>query len=204
MTDYETTDFNTLDHYRTAAPTYRGSGTGGTNRFLAQFLDELPQGARILDLGCGGGRDSAEMIRRGFDVLPCDGSDAIATETAQRLGHPVRVLRFDELAFHHEFDAVWASASLLHVPRAALPDILARVHHALRPGGLHLATYKADGVEGRDSVGRYFNHLSADDAHLLYDASAPWRNLQIVPYTGGGYENGAQGPWIKVTAHAAW
>ena len=203
MTDYKSTDFNTLDHYRKAAPTYRGSGVGGTNRFLTQFLDELPQGARILDLGCGGGRDSAEMIRRGFDVLPCDGSDVIAAETEQRLEHPVRVLRFDELTFHQEFDAVWASASLLHVPRTALPDILARVHRALRPGGLHLATYKAQGVEGRDSVGRYFNHLSPDDARAAYLTSAPWRNLQIESYIGGGYDNGARGPWIKVTAQAA-
>lgn len=203
MSQSDTTDFDTLDYYQTVAPSYRGSGAGGINRFLDEFLTRLSPGTRILDLGCGGGRDSAEMMRRGFDVLPCDGSAAIAGATAIRLGCKVHVLRFDELEFHQEFDAVWASASLLHVPRAALPDVLARVHRALRPGGLHLATYKAEGAAGRDSVGRYFNHLSAQDARAAYRDPASWQDLQVESYTGGGYENGAQGPWIKVTARAA-
>ena len=197
------TDFDTLTYYQTAAPVYRGSGKEGTNRFLKDFLDTLPSGARILDLGCGGGRDSREMIRRGFDVTACDGSATVAQQAENRIGQTVHVLRFQDLAFDQEFDAVWASASLLHVPRPALTQVLRRVHRALRPGGWHMATYKAQGKEGRDSVGRYFNHLFVDDAHHHYQAAATWRDLSVTAYSGGGYENATSGPWVRVLTRAA-
>ncbi|UWQ89869.1 class I SAM-dependent methyltransferase [Rhodobacteraceae bacterium M382] len=203
MTQATLTDFDTLSYYQAAAPVYRGSGPEGTNRFLKDFLDHLPRGARILDLGCGGGHDSGEMIRRGFDVTACDGSTTIARQAESRIGQTVQVLRFQDLAFDQTFDAIWASASLLHVPRPALTQILARVHRALRPGGWHLATYKAQGTEGRDSAGRYFNHLTVDDAHHRYQTAAAWQDLSVTSYSGGGYENATSGPWICVRARAA-
>lgn len=114
------------------------------------------------------------MIAAGFDVDPTDGTPEIAMRAEALLGRQVRVVRFDELAYIAAYDAVWANASLLHVPRALLPDVLAKVYAALKPGGLHFATYKAGGVEGRDSYGRYCNYLSAQDAAGLYGKSAPW------------------------------
>ena len=147
----------TLNFYAAEAPVYAASGPGGTSRRLAGFLARLGPGARILELGCGGGRDAAAMLAAGFEVDATDGSPALAAEAERRLGRSVRVMRFDELAAVEEYDAVWAAACLLHVPRAGLSGVLARVRRALRPGGLHHASYKAAGAEGRDRFGRLFN-----------------------------------------------
>jgi hypothetical protein len=57
------------------------------------------------------------MLQRGFDVHPTDGVPEMARKAEIRLGRRVRVMRFDELDSSEEYDAVWASASLLHVPR---------------------------------------------------------------------------------------
>ena len=192
-------DQATLDFYDEEAPVYVASGKGGVSRWLHGFMQALPAGSRVLELGCGGGRDAEALLDHGFDVQPTDGTPAMAAKAEARLGRPVNVMRFDELSEVEAYDAVWANASLLHVPRVALGKVLALVFAALKPNGLHFASYKAGGVAGRDALGRYFNY---PDRQLLIDAyscSAAWEILSVVEYVGGGYEGG-QGPWLAITA----
>ena len=191
-------DATTLRFYADEAPVYAASGPGSVSRWLRDFLALLPPGARILELGCGGGRDAEAMIAAGFDVDPTDGTPEIARKAEERLRSPVRVLRFDELDASSAYDAVWASASLLHVPRDALPHVLGLVSKALKPGGIHFASYKGGGKEGRDRFGRYFNYLSLQDVEDAYGQSASWEVLSVTEYVGGGYD-GKEGPWVAIT-----
>lgn len=200
MTDNSDFDAATLDYYAEVAPTYKASGAGGVNRFLPAFMQKLPKGASVLDLGCGGGRDSEALLANGFDVTSWDGSRKVALQAQHRLQRTVFVKRFDELEAECEFDAIWASASLLHVPLTTLPSILARVHAALKHGGLHFASYKSGGQEGRDSVGRYFNFLSREQLEDFYLQSGRWRIQDVHEYEGGGYDDGKRGPWIAFIA----
>lgn len=189
----------TLRFYEREAPEYVASGKGGISRWLPAFLDALPRGAKILELGCGGGRDAEAMLARGFDVDPTDGTPAMAAKAEARLGRSVRVVRFDEVSAIAHYDAVWANAALLHVPSEALSDVLARIWRSLKPGGLHFASYKAGGEPGRDRLGRYFNYPDRDALMAAYLRSADWQIAAVTEYVGGGYEGG-QGPWLAVTA----
>ena len=103
----------TLDFYAGQASEYLGHRPEHINRELVDFLALLSPGARILELGCGGGTDAAYMIEQGFDVDPTDGVAAMARAAEERLGRPVRVMRFDELDAVEDYDAVIANASLL-------------------------------------------------------------------------------------------
>ncbi|HEX2812519.1 MAG TPA: class I SAM-dependent methyltransferase [Sphingopyxis sp.] len=192
-------DPTTLAFYTKEAPDYVASGPGGVSRWLASFLDRLSAGSRILELGCGSGRDAEAMIAAGHDVDATDGTPEMAALASTRLGRTVRVMRFDELDAHEDYDAVRAHASLLHVPFPALPGILTRVFCALRPGGTHSATYKGGGTAGRDAAGRYFNYPDAGSLRAAYGAAAPWRIDAIEDYIGGGYD-GRQGPWLAISA----
>lgn len=191
-------DARTLAFYAAEAPVYTASGQSGVSRHLDRFLDRLSDGAEILELGCGGGRDAAHMIVRGFAVDPTDGVAEVAAKAEARIGRPVRVMRFGELADVCRYDAIWASASLLHVPRADLPDVLARIHRALKPGGLHFASYKGGGREGRDRCGRYFNYFTREELESVYREAARWDWLDLAEGLGGGYD-GVQGPWVQIT-----
>src|SRR5260370_7209004 len=195
---HPTRDSVTLDFYSTSAPVYVASGARGVSRNLPSFLDLLPSGARILELGCGGGRDAEAMIAGGFEVDPTDGTPEIALKDEERLGRRVRVMRFDELDALEVYDAIWASASLLHVPRSSLSQILTLIFNALKPGGLHFASYKGGGAEGRDRYGRYFNYLAREDVTEAYGRSGPWEVVSVAAYLGGGYE-GEQGPSLPLT-----
>ena len=128
-------DEQTLDFYARNAAEYARHVEGPTAR-LSGFLAALPARARILELGCGNGRDSLQMLAEGFDVDPTDGSPQLAAEAERRLGRKVRVLRFADLDAQRAYDGVWACASLLHEPASSLPAVLARIHAALRPGGV--------------------------------------------------------------------
>jgi SAM-dependent methyltransferase len=191
----------TLDFYASEAPVYTASGLQGISRHLQGFLDRLGAGARILELGCGGGRDAAFMLEKGFDVDATDGTAEIALIAEARLGRPVRVMRFDALNSVTEYDGVIASASLLHVPRPALPAIIGRIWAALKPGGWHVASYKGGGTEGRD-FGRYFNYLDTEQLRAIYSGAGDWAELDILSGMGGGYD-GVQGPWNVITVQKA-
>jgi SAM-dependent methyltransferase len=128
-------DALTLRFYATEAATYAASGRDGTSRFLKPFLSMLPPQAYILELGCGGGRDAAAMLTTGFRVDATEGVPEVAREAEKRLGCPVRVMRFDELDALGTYNAVWAHASLLHVPLAHLPTVLNKIFLALRTAG---------------------------------------------------------------------
>ncbi|NNC73144.1 MAG: class I SAM-dependent methyltransferase [Sphingomonadaceae bacterium] len=158
--------------YEIDAPVYAAHGAQTASRHPPAFLAMLREGGKILELGCGGGRDGAAMLAAGFDVDATDGCTALARKAEARIGQPVRVMRFAELDADSAYDGVWASACLLHVPRDDLADILARIHRALKPDGVHGASYKGGTREGRDTFGRYFNYPDADWQRAAYDEAA--------------------------------
>ena len=98
----------------------------------------------------------------------------MAAKAQERLGRPVKVMRFDELSDVGTYDGVWASACLLHVPRDELAGILARIHRALKPSGVFYASYKVGHGDGRDSLGRYYNYPSPEWLEATYAASGRW------------------------------
>lgn len=191
-------DAKTLAFYDREAEAYGGRRCAEEKAFLRDFLDRLPAGGQILDLGCGGGQDSQVMLARGFDVTPLDGSAGLAAVAERRIGRAVRLMRFEDLEDEAAFDAVWANASLLHVPTPGLPEVLARVRRALRPGGLFYAGYKAGQGAGRDRLGRYFNFLSREELEQAYRAAGPWGALEVRENSGGGYDGEAQ-IWLHLT-----
>jgi SAM-dependent methyltransferase len=129
----------------------------------ARFLPHLPVGGRILDAGCGSGRDTRAFLDRGYTVTAFDASAELAALAAAHVGQPVQVLRFQDLEWTQAFDGIWACASLLHVPATELPEVLRRLTRALRPGGVLYASFKYGSGE-REHHGRRFTDL--DEAGL--------------------------------------
>jgi SAM-dependent methyltransferase len=170
-------DEDTLQFYRRNAEAYAGWAKPPSARLKA-FLALLPPGGSILELGCGAGNHSAEMLASGFKVRATDGSPEMAEIASRRLGRGVDAMRFDQLDEHEAYDGVWASACLLHVPRDELVGILVRIHRALKREGVFYASYKiGDGDGGRDKLGRYYNYPSPEWLDAAYAAAAPWQLL---------------------------
>src|SRR4029078_7079306 len=102
MIGMEPADEETLRFYGNNAPAYAEREITSRQIRLGRFLALLSPGASILELGCGAGGDTAEILARGFYVSATDGSPEMAEVASRRLGRPVGTLLF------HELDAVEA------------------------------------------------------------------------------------------------
>lgn len=123
------------------------------------FLSYLKEGSKILDLGCGTGRDSKYFLSKGFMAIPCDGSAGMCRIAEKNTGIKVRQLLFENLDYNNEFDGIWACSSLLHVPSSSLRGIFSLVHKALKKNGIFYFSFKYGSFEG-DRKGRYFTDLT--------------------------------------------
>ena len=191
-------DEETLQFYRGNAEAYARREIAAHTR-LTRFLALLAPGAAILELGCGAGAASAEMLAKGFEVRPTDGSPEMAREASQRLGRPVETLLFHHLDEVAAYDAVWANACLLHVPRQELAHILALIRRALRPDGYFYASYKTGDADGRDALNRYYNYPSPDWLRASYANAGDWSSLSIETGEVTGFD-GKRAQMLFVTA----
>ena len=187
----------TIQFYQAQGPRFTLSPGQAPSRHLDPFLDRLAPGARILELGCGAGRDAARMVERRFTCEATDGTPAMVRKARERFGLDARVLLFEDLDAEAAYDAVWAHASLLHVARADLSRVLGAIHRALRPGGWHFASFKLGTEEGRDLLGRLHNF---PDAGWIADAyrAAGFSIAEREVYPGEGAD-GTPREWIALT-----
>jgi len=127
----------------------------------------LKPNAHILDLGCGSGRDSKYFLNRGYHVTAVDGSEQLCQLASEVIGQEVLHLRFRDLNFHEEFDAVWACASLLHVEKGQMTAVLQRIFKSIKPGGILYASYKYGDTQ-RIKENRLFNDYMERDLEMLF------------------------------------
>lgn len=130
---------------------------------LNDFIKLLPAEGCVLDAGCGSGRDSFILIKHGFRVEAFDASEEMCKRASDLIGQRVRLCRFEELDYSNRFDGIWACASLLHVTRKVMPEVLRRIHKALKEKGILYASFKK-GVGERYRGERRFT--DADEAYL--------------------------------------
>lgn len=120
------------------------------------FLALLPPNGRILDAGCGSGRDSLYFKRHGYQVEAFDASLEMCRLASAHLGQPVHQKTFDEVGWDSDFDGIWACASLLHVRRDSIDSVIERLCHTLGPSGVMFASFKLRDDEWEQD-GRFFN-----------------------------------------------
>lgn len=159
----------TVNAYQQHAAAYRDATStmpDGLDDLLDRFAGLLGPDTRVLEIGTGGGRDASALEARGVSVRRTDITPAFV-ELLRADGHEADVVDplhddlLDPARRGTPYDGVWASASLLHVARADLPVVLARLADVTRAGGvLHLAVKEGDGeawsTHGTVPEPRYF------------------------------------------------
>jgi SAM-dependent methyltransferase len=146
---------HTTATYDRIAPFYADRFKTPDPGFLAfrdRFAEALPAGARVADLGCGPGHDSAWFAERGMAPVGVDRSAGMLAFAAAR-GVPAVMgdLRWPPLA-PASMEAVWSCAALVHVPADETAPTLRAWRAVLRPGGvLGLTTALGEG-EGWEPV----------------------------------------------------
>ena len=165
---------------------------------LRRFIETLPSGGDVLDLGCGTAGASRHMMAAGLNVDAMDASAEMIRVAAEVNGVTARQDTFDDLDAVDAYDGVWANFSLLHAPREKLPLHLAAIVRALRAGGVFHIGMKTGAGTTRDHLERKYTFVSETELRdLLTDAG-----LEIVAQDVG-HEVGLAGTddwWIVVMA----
>lgn len=153
---------DTLSFYESNADSYaQRTSSADLAPIYEQFLPLVPPGGRILDVGCGGGRDLRAFHLRGFKCIGIDPSKRLARIAHEYSGCETLVMGAEDLMFTSSFDGVWACASLLHVPRSQLLAALARIFCALKPAGVMFISMQQGGGEAVAPDGRFFARYSS-------------------------------------------
>ena len=130
----------TLAHYAQRAEEFRASTR---DHDVSQNIDALlrhiegPPPFRILDFGCGPGRDLAAFRRLGHQAIGLEGSPEFAAMARADSGCEVWQQGFLALELPPaHFDGIFANASLFHVPSVELPRVLRELQATLKPRGV--------------------------------------------------------------------
>ena len=125
----------TLKYYNENAQSF-ASGTVSVKFTEVQdkFLEKLNPDAYILDFGCGAGRDTKYFLSRGYQM---------------------------ELDEKEKYDGIWACASILHLPKKQLREVLKNMYAALKSKGWIYTSFKYGEFEGERN-GRYFTDFTTD------------------------------------------
>ncbi len=152
--------FTTLTYYNQNARSYTAATQTLDFRLIQdRFLSHMPRSARILDFGCGSGRDTRYFLNHGFQVDAVDGSPEMCRIAGEYTGIPIRQMLFQELDTVDTYDGIWACASILHLSRSELTDVFHRMAAALRKNGMIYASFKYGSFEGERN-GRYFTDFT--------------------------------------------
>ena len=158
MTDID----KTLKYYNENAQSF-ASGTVSVKFTEVQdkFLEKLNSDAYILDFGCGAGRDTKYFLSRGYQVDAVDGSEQLCRIASEYTGIKVRQMLFQELDEKEKYDGIWACASILHLPKKQLREVLENMYAALKSEGWIYISFKYGEFEGERN-GRYFTDFTTD------------------------------------------
>ena len=194
------TDRQTLDVYDARAGDYatRFGRDDQPDTQWQHFLDLLPKGAHLLDLGCGPGRSAALMAAAGHDVTATDASAEMVALAGRNPGVTVRQESFDDLSGSELYDGIWANFSLLHANRGDLPRYLATIARALKPAGVFHVGMKTGRGTRRDRLGRRYTYVSDTELTGMLTAVGL---LPLARWTGS--DAGLSGdvePWIVIQA----
>ena len=171
-------DKATLDYYATNAEEIAKLYEASPNSLASRFVSAFAAGGRILDIGCGSGRDLAELRRQGFQPYGVDGT--VELVHAAQVLHPELhglithgLLPNLSVPFGGEFDGVLCSAVLMHIDATEIFNSALSIKQCLKINGrllISIPSQRVDtGENERDVNGRLFKSYKPGYLQLIFE-----------------------------------
>ena len=152
----------TLNYYNQNADSFiKGTVSVNFKEVQDKFLQML-SGKKILDFGCGSGRDTMYFLKSGFDVAATDGSEEFCKYASEYTGIQVKQMLFQDLDEVDYYDGIWACSSILHLSKNELRIVMNKMSRALKAGGIIYTSFKYGNFEGERN-GRFFTDFTIDE-----------------------------------------
>lgn len=162
----------TIDYYNNNAEEYFNSViSADMTENYTRFLQYVPKGASIMDLGCGSGRDLKYFKDNGYKAEGLDASEELCVLAREYSGCPVLCTDFLSWKPDRKYDAFWANASLLHLTEKEITTFFEQKTGYLAEGGIFYMSMKTGIPQGDDAKGRYFTPFTEKLLEQILNAS---------------------------------
>lgn len=151
----------TLEYYEKNADAYVRDTVSVDFRNVQERFIQALHGKRILDYGCGSGRDTKYFLESGFDVDAMDGCLEFCRSASAYTGSEVKHMLFQDLDAVNMYDGIWACSSILHVSRTDLHIVFEKMITAMHEQGVIYTSFKYGTFEGERN-GRYFTDFTIE------------------------------------------
>ena len=150
----------TIEYYNQNADMF-AQGTRLVDFMVVQerFRKMLPVGSRILDFGCGSGRDTKYFLEKGYRVEATDGSSELCKLASAFTGIEVKEMLSQDLDASGKYEGIWACSSILHLSKRELLPVIRKMCDALKDNGVIYTSFKYGDFEGERN-GRYFTDFT--------------------------------------------
>ena len=188
----------TISYYNNNAESFfTGTVNADMSLLHDRFLSLISDGGKILDAGCGSGRDSKAFIEKGFRVAAFDASAELAKFASEYVGVEIAVKEFADVNEVSCYDGIWACASLLHLPKSEVQPAIDNLWRALKPGGTFYLSFKfGDGERVQD--GRHFTDADEQQMQLWFAKSPGFDKLET--WITSDVRPGRSERWINALA----
>lgn len=136
-----------------------------------KFVSYLPSDARIIDIGCGSGRDVKAFCEMGYDTIGLDASEALVAEARKHLGIEVITADMTTWIADEPFDGIWCCAALLHLHEDEADMFLHNLQHNLKPGGILFLSVKEGIKTGTDEIGRFMYNYTEPELRIKLETT---------------------------------
>ncbi len=156
----------------------------------------FPEGGKILDAGCGSGRDRLYFKNQGLKVTAIDSCAEFVKFTREYADVEAVCIPFNEITFNNEFNGIWACSSLLHLNHNELTDVFKKLSKALKPDGIIYASFKYGNFSGERN-GRIFTDLTEDSfSKIIYEI--PNLKIKEIWITNDQRKEREEEKWLNV------
>lgn len=161
---------DTIDYYNNNTENYfQTTVNADLSESYERFLKHIPEKGRIIDIGCGSGRDVAAFTSRGYRAEGLDASAELVQVAKQYTG--ALIIQADMTTWHAEepFDGIWCCASLLHLNDEGIKSFFENLKYNLKAGGAIYVSVKSGIETGFDEKGRFMRNFTEDELKEWFD-----------------------------------
>ena len=159
---------STIEYYNTHADDYYWTTVGvDLDATRRRFTAHLPAEARVIDVGCGSGRDVLAFSNMGFKAYGLDASEELANLARERLGIKVFTADMSEWITTEPYNGIWCCASLMHLHDDECRRFFANLQYNLCASGAIYISVKSGIETGPDNSGRYMRNFTEEELRKL-------------------------------------
>ena len=163
----------TIDHYQSNPERFwEGTKDHDVTQNYQALLETIhgPAPYKILDFGCGPGRDLKAFKEMGHHPIGLDACESFCQMAKDYSGCEILQQNFLELNLEESFfDGIFANASLFHVPKKYLKDVLKKLHISLKTKGVFFSSNPRG--NGESIVGtRYANYMQLEEYQKMVES----------------------------------